>query len=843
MAENRIQIVIQTNASGAVTGIRQVGSELDRMGSSGARSGSRVNASMQLLAAGCKALGAAIAAIGIERLARELLETAMALDTMRNKLKFALGGSAQAQNAVGFLREESKRLGLNMLSAADSLGSFAAAARGTALEGQASKEVFLAIAEATTVMGLSNEEATGAMTALTQIMSKGKVQAEELRGQLGERLPGAFQIAARAMGMTTQELDKFMADGKLTAESFLPKFAAQLRSEMAGSVGEAGRSTRSELNRLQNAWTELEQAMLEMGFLSAITAALQGAAGAAGLVGAQLKKIKELLENWPQIGAGIFPGMIGGTMGFVAGVGGRTIGQALAPGGPSVRKTAIPRTGGLLNTSAFDVDPESAILSGMVGMAELAKTATQDAEKVVNTLIEKSKPAWEEYRQNLEAIDRIAQRGEKSPERIAQARAYAYQQYEKAMQPKGAGKGGAGASPIDIEAIDRDILQFREKMQKLYSELEDLDSEYRADQLERSGRAYDAEAERLDRQAAKRKEAFAREVADAEQAYLEMEQKLSGRRGGTAEAWAHLAELKTKYDDLKKAAQEYGDKVDRNLQLTKDVKKAEDDAGRAEDLARINLEYGKLTGTMQEQLALQILLLRAEKDKKLLAVDPELRTAYERLYAEQERLLRLQRDGSMFDGMIEGMRQFQREIPTAFDAGKAVIDSFKQGIDSAADALAEFTMIGKMNFTDFANSVIRDIMKMFYRMMLMKMFGGIFDLLGFGGGSGGSIAPGAADWFKTGGNRTSAGIAGGIGGFGGGGLPVSLQRPGAGQRGSSAGINTTINVHVPAGATPADTDAARRMGTEIGRAVKADWNKNLQEQLRNGGLLNRGITV
>ena len=49
------------------------------------------------------------------------------------------------------------------------------------------------------------------------MISKGKVQAEELRGQLGERLPSAFQLAAKAMGMTTAQLDKFMADGKLTA--------------------------------------------------------------------------------------------------------------------------------------------------------------------------------------------------------------------------------------------------------------------------------------------------------------------------------------------------------------------------------------------------------------------------------------------------------------------------------------------------------------------------------------------------------------------------------------------------------------------------------------------------
>lgn len=84
----------------------------------------------------------------------------------------------------------------------------------------------------------------GAFLALGQMISKGKVQAEELRGQLGERLPGAFQLAAKAMNMTTAELDKFMADGKLTAEELLPKLAkvnerrlwSRRRSRIAGAT-------------------------------------------------------------------------------------------------------------------------------------------------------------------------------------------------------------------------------------------------------------------------------------------------------------------------------------------------------------------------------------------------------------------------------------------------------------------------------------------------------------------------------------------------------------------------------------------------------------------------------
>ena len=82
-------------------------------------------------------------------------------------------------------------------------------------------------------MGLSADDTRGALRALEQIVSKGTVSAEELRGQLGERLPGAFQIASRAMGVTTQELGEMLQRGEVLVEDLLPKLAKELRSSVA----------------------------------------------------------------------------------------------------------------------------------------------------------------------------------------------------------------------------------------------------------------------------------------------------------------------------------------------------------------------------------------------------------------------------------------------------------------------------------------------------------------------------------------------------------------------------------------------------------------------------------
>lgn len=92
--------------------------------------------------------------------------------------------------------------------------------KGTALEGQATRDIFDAVGIAATVMNLSAEQSEGAFLALSQMASKGKVQAEELRGQLGERIPGALNIAARAMGVTQAQLNDMLDKGKSMPQTF-----------------------------------------------------------------------------------------------------------------------------------------------------------------------------------------------------------------------------------------------------------------------------------------------------------------------------------------------------------------------------------------------------------------------------------------------------------------------------------------------------------------------------------------------------------------------------------------------------------------------------------------------
>ena len=113
--------------------------------------------------------------------------------------------------------------------------------------------------------------------AFQQIISKGKVEQEELRGSLAEALPGALQIAARAFGVTTQALGDMVTKG-LDAATFTRAFTQQLTREMP--QGAAGVDTAAQaFARLGNEILLLKDRIAQSGLLKFLADAAAGVAG------------------------------------------------------------------------------------------------------------------------------------------------------------------------------------------------------------------------------------------------------------------------------------------------------------------------------------------------------------------------------------------------------------------------------------------------------------------------------------------------------------------------------------------------------------------------------------
>lgn len=295
----KLQVRIGGDASEVVRALQSTGDAATRLTSAISRIG---HYSVAGLAFGAVANLAATAGSA-------LFEASVNAQRLTTALNAATGGRAAAE--IGTLSALTDRLGINFLATTKSYAGFAAAARETSLEGEGARKVFESVAKASAVMGLSADDTSGVLRALQQMLSKGTVQSEELRGQLGERLPGAFQIAARSMGVTTRELGKMLESGEVLSTDFLPRFARQLDQELGGAAEQAGKRLESATERMGNAWEKLKQRIGDAGISSVIAQSAQAIAN-------DMNAISDAMKIAEINGSGFF-GQIGAGLGMLVG--------------------------------------------------------------------------------------------------------------------------------------------------------------------------------------------------------------------------------------------------------------------------------------------------------------------------------------------------------------------------------------------------------------------------------------------------------------------------------------------------------------------------------------------
>jgi tape measure domain-containing protein len=178
------------------------------------------------------------------------------IDSLDKSLKAVQKTSDAYNKSTSFLSKLAEEAGVGINSLTKSYIKFTAAAQGTKLEGDIADDVFRKMTKSAAVLGLSAADTEGILYALNQMISKGTVSSEELKRQLGDRLPGAFRIMTEALGVTQKELLKLLQTGALMTEDVLPKFAAQVEKAFgADKISKVNTLTAAE-NRLNTAWIE-----------------------------------------------------------------------------------------------------------------------------------------------------------------------------------------------------------------------------------------------------------------------------------------------------------------------------------------------------------------------------------------------------------------------------------------------------------------------------------------------------------------------------------------------------------------------------------------------------------
>ena len=218
------------------------------------------------------------------------------------RLEIALKGVTKTQSefnkAQKIISSTSLRLNVPLGAATKQFTTLSASVIGAGGSVDDAEKVFKGVSEAIKATGGDAEDVQSAIRAMSQIFGKGKVSAEELQGQLGERLPGAVVKFAEASGRTLPELQKDLRDGTVGLNDVM-KFVVKLSEDhadaankMAGSTVEAGQRMEVALQNLQKEFGDLFQP-IGAGFQSIVT----GAANALTAVVKFFKGTKELTNR------------------------------------------------------------------------------------------------------------------------------------------------------------------------------------------------------------------------------------------------------------------------------------------------------------------------------------------------------------------------------------------------------------------------------------------------------------------------------------------------------------------------------------------------------------------
>jgi len=167
------------------------------------------------------------AAVALAEFGAQAVKTATQVSKLRLSLELAAG--TDFERSLETINTVVEDLNTPIEDATTNFTKLYASAQGSGIAFNDLSELFINLSAANKAFAGDAEDLNGILRAFTQIISKGTVQSEELKGQVGERLPGAFALAAQSLGMTTAQLQKALENGEVKSKEFVEKFGRYMR--------------------------------------------------------------------------------------------------------------------------------------------------------------------------------------------------------------------------------------------------------------------------------------------------------------------------------------------------------------------------------------------------------------------------------------------------------------------------------------------------------------------------------------------------------------------------------------------------------------------------------------
>lgn len=203
------------------------------------------------------------------------------------------GSTQAAVKEYEFLYSISNKLGVQVETSISQYHRLAASLKNVDASGELARHIFSGISQAALVLHARGRDVTLIFEAIQQMASKGKLSLEELQRQLGNTLPGAVSMAARAMmqskgyieaGITTaveaeRKLREQIQKGTINVYEFLTLLAQQLKTEYGQGVEYASQQFTANLNRMRNTVYEFFRTVGDSGATQGLTKIIQSITG------------------------------------------------------------------------------------------------------------------------------------------------------------------------------------------------------------------------------------------------------------------------------------------------------------------------------------------------------------------------------------------------------------------------------------------------------------------------------------------------------------------------------------------------------------------------------------
>lgn len=240
----------------------------------------------------------------ISRFGSEAVRVAKSLEPIEQLLNLIRPAGERVNESFNEFARVSLKYGLAIEQIARPLARFKIASEGTAASGQKFREMMEDVAAISSKFALTQDAIAGMTKALEQMMSKGTVQAEEFRQQLGDRLPAAARVGLLTFRQLTGDASASMADflkamekRQIISEIFVPTFLAKFR-ELYGITLEGTNNIVTAQGRLSTSWDLFIRNLdKSIGYTRAYTSVLNTLSGGLQSLGQNAELLNVLLTG------------------------------------------------------------------------------------------------------------------------------------------------------------------------------------------------------------------------------------------------------------------------------------------------------------------------------------------------------------------------------------------------------------------------------------------------------------------------------------------------------------------------------------------------------------------